>query len=86
MKSIYTKQINNEKEAKLFIDNLFKEKLLFHPETDAHKVIDAKTNKPLFTKQEADLMNLRLEELFTNLEDPCKYIIEHETYISEYKN
>lgn len=69
--------IISEDQAKRFLENLNKDHYLFHPEDDAADIIYFSTGEPVFTEIEARLINQRLEEVYTFLEDPCEYILNH---------
>tara|TARA_R100001594_G_C3943686_1_gene241285 strand:- start:428 stop:706 length:279 start_codon:yes stop_codon:yes gene_type:complete len=74
IKTYFKVHINKENQAKEFLDKLYKDGLMYHPEDDAHDII---TNEgELFTADEADLLNERMNEVFGVLDDPCKYVLE----------
>ena len=76
MNAIFTTKIKSVNDAEIFFFNLWQLGLDYHPEDNAHDVINGKTKKPLFTKDEADLMNQRMEESFIYMDDPCEYLLD----------
>ena len=73
IKTYFKIHINKENQAKEFLDKLYEDGLLYHPEDDAHEII---TNEGmLFTADEADLLNERMDEIWGILDDPCEYVL-----------
>ena len=74
IKTYFKVHIHEESQAKEFLDRLYKDGLMYHPEDDAH---DITTNEGmLFTADEADLLNERMDEIWGILDDPCEYVLE----------
>tara|TARA_R110002012_G_scaffold189097_1_gene356280 strand:- start:361 stop:636 length:276 start_codon:yes stop_codon:yes gene_type:complete len=74
IKTYFMVHIHREDQAKKFLDKLYEDGLMYHPEDDAHDII---TNEgKLFTADEADLLNERMGEIFGILDDPCEYVLE----------
>jgi hypothetical protein len=71
----YTTPITSAADAEGFLFQLHQEGLLFHPDDDAHDIINGATGQPLFTAADADLINERMEEVFTFIVDPCEYLL-----------
>ena len=80
MKSDFTKQINTINQARLFLNNLLEDNLMFHLESNPHEILNS-NEEPLFTTEQANLLELRLSEVFDKLDDPCEYVVEHPLYI-----
>ena len=73
IKPYFTVHIHREDQAKDFLDKLYEDGLMYHPEDDAHDII---TNEgELFTADEADLLNERMDEVWGILDDPCEYVL-----------
>ena len=73
IKTYFKVHINKENQAKEFLDKLYEDGLMYHPEDDAHEII---TNEGmLFTADEADLLNERMDEIWGILDDPCEYVL-----------
>ena len=73
IKTYFKIHIRGEEQAKEFLDRLYKDGLMYHPEDDAHDII---TNEgELFTADEADLLNERMDEVWGILDDPCEYVL-----------
>jgi len=73
VKTYFKVHIHGENQAKEFLDRLYKDGLMYHPEDDAHEII---TNEGmLFTADEADLLNERMDEVWGILDDPCEYVL-----------
>ena len=72
IKTYFMVHIHREEQAKEFLDKLYEDGLMYHPEDDAHDII---TNEgELFTADEADLLNERMDEIWGILDDPCEYV------------
>ena len=83
IKSYFKIHIHREDQAKKFLDKLYEDGLMYHPEDDAHDII---TNEGmLFTADEADLLNERMNEVFGVLDDPCKHVLELIRKYDEYE-
>jgi hypothetical protein len=83
IKTYFRIHIHNEYSAKEFLDKLYKDGLMYHPEDDAHEII---TNEgELFTADEADLLNERMDEVWRILDDPCEYVLELIRKYDEYE-
>ena len=73
IKTYFKVHIHGEKQAKEFLDKLYEDGLMYHPEDDAHEIL---TNEgELFTADEADLLNERMDEVWGILDDPCEYVL-----------
>ena len=73
IKPYFMVHIHREDQAKGFLDKLYEDGLMYHPEDDAHEII---TNEgELFTADEADLLNERMNEIWGILDDPCEYVL-----------
>jgi hypothetical protein len=66
--------INSEGQAIEFFNKLYIDNLLYHPNDDAHNICK-NDNSPLFTNEEAELVNERMDEVWLVIEDPCKLIL-----------
>ena len=83
IKTYFKVHIHGEDQAKGFLDRLYKDGLMYHPEDDAHEII---TNEGmLFTADEADLLNERMDEVWGILDDPCEYVLELIRKYDEYE-
>ena len=83
IKTYFKVHIHGENQAKEFLDRLYKDGLMYHPEDDAHEII---TNEGmLFTADEADLLNERMDEIWGILDDPCEYVLELIRKYDEYE-
>ena len=83
IKTYFKIHIHGEDQAKEFLDRLYKDGLMYHPEDDAHEII---TNEGmLFTADEADLLNERMDEIWGILDDPCEYVLELIKKYDEYE-
>ena len=76
MKKYFKKEITNETEAKNFLYELYKDDIGFHPESDPRDIIKAGDEGFVFTLEQCRYLDLRLEEIYKYMEDPCKYIME----------
>ena len=72
----YSTPITSTAEAEGFLFQLVQHGLNFHPEDNAHDIINGATGQPLFTTAEADLINERVDEVHTFMPDPCAYILD----------
>jgi hypothetical protein len=71
----YTTPITSAADAEGFLFQLVQLGLSFHPEDNAHDIVNGATGQPLFTAADADLINERMEEVFTFIVDPCEYLL-----------
>ena len=83
IKTYFKVHIHGENQAKEFLNRLYKDGFMYHPEDDAHEII---TNEGmLFTADEADLLNERMDEIWGILDDPCEYVLELIRKYDEYE-
>ena len=73
IKSYFKIHIHRENQAKKFLDKLYEDGLMYHPEDDAHEILT--DNGELFSADEADLLNERMDEIWGILDDPCEYVL-----------
>jgi len=73
-KTYFMIHIHREDQAKEFLDKLYEDGFMYHPEDDAHDIINDKGE--LFTADEANLLNERMDEIWEILDDPCEYVLE----------
>ena len=69
----YATPITSAAEAEGFLFQLYQLGLSFHPEDDAHDVVNAQGR--IFTPVQADLINQRMEEVHAFMADPCGYVL-----------
>ena len=74
IKAYFMIHIHREDQAKGFLNKLYKDGFMYHPEDDAHDIITE--NGELFTADEADLLNERMDEVWGVLDNPCGYVLE----------
>tara|TARA_R110002096_G_scaffold332073_1_gene526114 strand:- start:332 stop:589 length:258 start_codon:yes stop_codon:yes gene_type:complete len=67
--------INSESQAIEFFNKLYIDNLLYHPAVDGARNICENDDSPLLTKEEAKLVNERMDEVWLVIEDPCKLIL-----------
>ena len=72
----YTIPIQSASDAKGFLFQLVQHGRAFHPEDNAHDIINGATGQPLFTAADADLINDRMGEVHTFMADPCAYLLD----------
>jgi hypothetical protein len=72
----YSTPITSAADAEGFLFQLYQHGREFHPEDNAHDIINGATGQPLFTAADADLINERMEEVFTFIVDPCAYLLD----------
>lgn len=65
--------ITGERSAKLFLQLLYEDGLLFHPEDDPAEI--SNEGFPLFTDDEVELLRLRMGEVHQHLQDPCAWAL-----------
>lgn len=86
MKDYFKIPIDNRIEAEEFFNKLHSDDLLYHPDDSAHDILllspcpseggpDAFVN--LFSKEEADLLDERMNEIYLVHSDPCEYILDN---------
>lgn len=61
-------------DMKVFFDSLNKDELLYHPEDNPYTVM-GKSGR-IFTNEECEYLEKRIQEVFEVCTDPCKYIYE----------
>ena len=71
----FKNKITTIQESKDFLTQLNQTDQLFHPEEDPRNIIS--NNKPLFSEEQSVDLELRLDEIFEYLEDPCQYILDN---------
>ena len=71
----YSTPIASTADAEGFLFQLVQHGREFHPEDNARDIINGATGQPLFTAADADLINERMEEVFTFIVDPCEYLL-----------
>lgn len=59
------KPITTLAEAVAFFEVLVREEKHFHPEDSAHEIVNTKTNRPLFSRGDADKLDDRISEAYT---------------------
>jgi|TARA_R110000822_G_scaffold92610_1_gene213535 hypothetical protein len=77
MREYFKKEVTSTKQAELFIDQLAADDLLYHPETYAKEVVDMRYGKRLFTDEEAIELDIRMDECYYYMDDPCAYILDN---------
>jgi hypothetical protein len=70
----YAAPITSTADAEGFLFQLYQLGLSFHPEDDAHDIVN--TQGRIFTPDQADQINERMEEVHTFLADPCAYLLD----------
>jgi hypothetical protein len=75
MNPLFTTPITTTADAEGFLFQLHDLGLSFHPENDAAEIINSKTGAALFTPDEANAINDRMEEVFFYMVDPCEYLL-----------
>ena len=58
------KEIKTKEDVKTFFEQLIDEGLNFHPDTPFEDYINCETRQPSYTKDQADLRNLLLDQCF----------------------
>lgn len=76
--------IHREDQAIEFLNRLYKDGLMYHPEDDAFDIVDENDEK-FFTHEEAWLLNERMDEVFKVMDDPCDHVLKLIT-LNENKN
>ena len=72
----FTNEITNEAASKQFLKDLQDEYPGLHLEFDFTTFFNNVTNERTFTDSEAELLDLRTEEIYEHLEDPMSYVLE----------
>jgi len=72
----YTTPIASAADAEGFLFQLYQLGLSFHPENNAHHIINGATGQPLFTFAEAEQINNRMYEVHIFMADPCAYLLD----------
>lgn len=72
-------EIKTKEDVKAFFEQLIDEGLNFHPDTPFEDYINCETREPSYTKDQADLRNLLLDQCF----DVCE---KHNIDIYNYAN
>lgn len=90
MKTPIPNAITSIEEAKAWLKALHSNNEEYHPEDDAHDIINGRTGQPLCTKEEADKLNALMGQIYAMLTvsrdgdgvitlspfDPCGYLID----------
>ncbi len=71
--------IENFEDLETFFYHLNKDELLYHPEDDPYSVMNKEGR--VFTNEECEYLNKRIEEVYTICSDPCEYI--HTTFYNQ---
>ena len=74
-RSYFATPIESREEAHAFLRQLDAEGLLFHPEDSPSSIVDDQ-GRSLFEKPEADLLVLRMNEVYAFDNDPCAFILD----------
>jgi hypothetical protein len=85
MMKLISTPVTGRQEAIKLLAWLSTENLLYHPEDDANDIM-LKSPCPseggpdtfinLFTKEQGDLLNTRMDEVFEHMDDPCQWIMD----------
>lgn len=75
MKNYLITPITSTTDAQKFLHLLSADDLIFHPSDDAEDIIDL-SGDCIFTLEEAEHVNQRMDEVWEHMEDPCKYILD----------
>ena len=70
----FTNEITNEKEAKQFLKDLQIDYPMLHLEFDFKDYFNSKTDERTFTDEEAELLDLRTDEVYDLIDDPMAYV------------
>jgi hypothetical protein len=73
MNDVYTTPITTEADAEGFFFQLHQLGRLFHPEDNPAEVVDK--NGPIFTPEQCQHLQTRLDEVFEVMLDPCAYCL-----------
>lgn len=86
MKPYFKTKITNSAGAEWFLTAMYADDLLYHPEDDAADIITAcpcpseggpTIYAPLFSSEEAKILNERMNEVWVHLDDPCEFVCDH---------
>jgi hypothetical protein len=72
----YSTPITNESQAMSFLKQLAAEEKLFHPDDPAATIYCSYSNTPVFTPEEATLIDQRMAEVFDYLADPYETVLD----------
>jgi hypothetical protein len=75
MTDIYTTPIRTEADAEGFFFQLHQLGRLFHPEDDPSEVVNGASGEWLFTKEQAQHLRDRINEVYEVMDDPCDYCL-----------
>ena len=75
MDDVYTAPIRTEADAEGFFYQLHQLGRLFHPEDDPAEVVNGASGGWLFTKEQAQRLRARLDEVYEVMDDPCAYCL-----------
>ena len=75
MTDIYTTPIRTEADAEGFFYQLHQLGRLFHPEDDPAEVVNGASGEWLFTKEQAQHLRDRINEVYEVMDDPCDYCL-----------
>lgn len=73
MRDYFLDPITKEAEAEGFFFCLYQDNLLFHPEDDPASVFN--NAERVFTDEEAEILRVRIEEIYSVMDDPCDFIL-----------
>jgi hypothetical protein len=72
----YSTPITSAADAEGFLFQLYQHGRHFHPDDNAHDIINGATGQPLFTYAEAEQVNNRMYEVHIFMADPCAYLLD----------
>jgi len=77
MKTKLPDTISSVKDAKKLLQELFLNDESFHPEDDAHDIVDC-FGEYLFTIEEGKKLNELMDQIYVELKDfdPCEYLLD----------
>lgn len=75
MTDLYTTPIKTEADAEGFFFQLHQLGRLFHPEDNPAEVVNGASGEWLFTKEQAEHLRARLDEVYEVMDDPCAYCL-----------
>ena len=73
MKPYFLTPITKTQDAEGFFFCLYQDNLLFHPEDDPASVFN--NAERVFTDQESEILRVRIEEIYSVMDDPCDFIL-----------
>jgi hypothetical protein len=79
MMKLISTPVTGRQEAIKLLAWLSTENLLYHPEDDANDILVKESDGNLvnlFTKEQGDLLNTRMDEVFEHMDDPCQWIMD----------